>query len=127
MLDLAAHEELSPPEFVAPNKRRSPLVAMLLSMVFPGLGHLYIGLRRHAAWLIGTELLALAGTAYSSGVIHGQFILMPVSYTHLDVYKRQRKNDPPAMGSAAQGLVSSLSWYGVSGGGVGGLCAAAAR
>jgi hypothetical protein len=76
MLDLAAHEELSPPEFVAPNKRRSPLVAMLLSMVFPGLGHLYIGLRRHAAWLIGTELLALAGTAYSSGVIHGQFILM---------------------------------------------------
>ncbi len=62
--------------------RRSPAVALLLSMLFPGLGHLYIGLRQHAFWLIGSDLIGVATIAYGTGNLHGQAVLaIPALYS----------------------------------------------
>jgi TM2 domain-containing membrane protein YozV len=72
----STHEHSLMIALVPPAKRRSPIAALLLSVLFPGLGHLYIGLRRHAAWLIGAELLAIAGVAFGNGEIHGQSLVV---------------------------------------------------
>ena len=51
-------------------------MALLLSILFPGLGHLYIGLWQHAKWLIVCQGIALAVATYGSGTLHGQAILV---------------------------------------------------
>ena len=57
MLNLQTYEPLPEIAPTRPEKRKNPVVAMLLSIVFPGLGHLYLGSRRNAAWIAGFELL----------------------------------------------------------------------
>ncbi len=76
MLGLSTYETLQPLELVPATSRRSPIAALLLSMLFPGLGHLYIGLRRHAAWLIGSQAIAIAVVMYGSGNPHAEAIFV---------------------------------------------------
>ena len=63
----------SPP--VQPEKCRSALLALLLSLLFPGLGHLYLRFWRHAGWIIGFELLSLLMVAGGSGQFHAMAII----------------------------------------------------
>jgi hypothetical protein len=76
MLNLTTYEPLSALELVQPSRRRNPALALALSMFFPGLGHLYIGLRRNAALIMGFEALALLMVGFGTGMLHAQAILM---------------------------------------------------
>ena len=99
MLNLTEHEQLRPAELTPPERRRSPTVALLLSMLFPGLGHLYVGLRRNALWLVGCEGTALAIMTYGSGSLHGQSILVVPSlycFAMADAYFSARERNAGA-------------------------------
>jgi TM2 domain-containing membrane protein YozV len=81
MLDLAQYEELPPLDITPPATRRNPLIALALSLLFPGLGHLYLGMRRRAGWLIGFESLCLLLIWSGSGTLHGEAIFSaPIIY-----------------------------------------------
>jgi len=81
MLNLAVYEPVLNIELTKPDKRRSPLLAVVLSMVFPGLGHLYVGLRRNAAWIIGMEVLCVLFLFSSQGTLHANSVLaVPILY-----------------------------------------------
>jgi hypothetical protein len=81
MLNLAVYEPVPNIELTRPDKRRSPLLALVLSMVFPGLGHLYIGLRRNAAWIMGMEALCLLFLLAGEGTLHANGVLaVPILY-----------------------------------------------
>jgi len=58
-LNLLTYEPLPASAPVQPEQRRSPILAVLFSILFPGLGHLYLRFWRHAAWIIGCEFLLL--------------------------------------------------------------------
>jgi TM2 domain-containing membrane protein YozV len=81
MLNLAVYEPVPNFELTRPDKHRRPVLALVLSMVFPGLGHLYIGLRRNAAWIMGMEALCLLFLLSSQGALHANSVLaIPVLY-----------------------------------------------
>lgn len=69
MLQLQTYDPLPPLALTPPATRRSPALALLLSALCPGLGHLYIGLRRHAAWIFGMSLLCVL-LLFGSGTLH---------------------------------------------------------
>jgi len=74
-LNLSTYEALplSAPE--RPEVRRSPAVAAGLSFLFPGLGHLYLGMKRNGLWLIVFEVLSLLALYGGSGTLYSQAIL----------------------------------------------------
>jgi hypothetical protein len=81
MLNLAVYEPLPAAELTRPNKHRSPSIALALSMLFPGLGHLYIGLRRNAAWIIGFESLSILLLLFGAGTLRANAVLAaPILY-----------------------------------------------
>jgi TM2 domain-containing membrane protein YozV len=81
MPDLAQFEEPLPAEPSELGSRRSPELALLLSLLFPGLGHIYVGKTRSGFTIIAFESLALLGVFYASGDLHGNFILAaPILY-----------------------------------------------
>lgn len=83
MLNLAQYEELPSLDLVPPAKHRSPLLALALSALFPGLGQLYIGLHRNAAWIIGFEFYCIATIYAGSGTLHAQSIFVaPILYCY---------------------------------------------
>ena len=93
-LNLLTYEPLpaSPP--VQPEKRQSPLLALLLSLLFPGLGHLYLRFWRHAGWIIGFELLSLLMVAGGSGQLHAMAIIAAPSlylFAVIDAYFSARE------------------------------------
>ncbi len=59
-------EEMQVPAPHFEMKRKSPAVAVSLSALFPGLGHLYLGEKATAAELIGTTFAGMGGLALSS-------------------------------------------------------------
>jgi hypothetical protein len=93
-LNLTTYESLPPIALTPPEQRRSPELALILSCLFPGLGQLYVGLSRQAAWLGGTEVLALMFVFFGSGPFHGQaIIVVPSLYLFgiLDAYFSARE------------------------------------
>jgi len=75
MLNLTDYPTLPPLELTPPATRRSPALAFTLSLLFPGFGHLYIGLRRNAAWIAVIQALALMTASTGSGVLFYQAML----------------------------------------------------
>jgi len=59
MLGLTTYEPLPAFELTRPSRQVGPALALLLSLLCPGLGHLYIGLFSRAAWIFISELLCL--------------------------------------------------------------------
>src|SRR5579872_527644 len=55
----------SSPSFES-QRTKSPALAVGLSAVFPGLGHVYLGEKITAAGLMGTTLASLGGVSYSA-------------------------------------------------------------
>ena len=93
-LNLLTYEPLpaSPP--VQAEKRRSPVLALLLSLLFPGLGHLYLRFWRHACWIIGFELVSLLVIAGGSGQLHAMAIIAAPSlylFAVIDAYFSARE------------------------------------
>ena len=81
MLDLTQYEELPPLDFAPPTKRRSPELALALSLLFPGLGHMYLGMRRSGGWIIGMETLFMLLIFSGSGTLHDEALFSaPVLY-----------------------------------------------
>jgi hypothetical protein len=85
ILDLAQYEPLSPSEPEPPAQKRSPAAAFLLGAVFPGLGHLYLGQKRNAAWTAGFYIvfsaMLIAGIAGGLPTFLGTAILgLPAFY-----------------------------------------------
>jgi TM2 domain-containing membrane protein YozV len=76
MLNLTDYPTLSPLELTPPETRRSPALAFTLSLLFPGVGHLYIGQQRNAAVIIVIETLALAAAWTSNGTLFYQAMLV---------------------------------------------------
>jgi hypothetical protein len=74
-LNLQTYEPLSPSAPVQPEKPRNPLLALLLSLVFPGLGHVYLRFWRSAAWIAGFELIFLLLIANGNGMLHATAII----------------------------------------------------
>jgi TM2 domain-containing membrane protein YozV len=77
-----------------PQPRKSPMVAVLLSALLPGLGHLYVGDTRK-----GTRLIA-AGIAsfFLAVVVIGLFTGLAVwVYAMVDAYKAAARTNPPAL------------------------------
>jgi hypothetical protein len=74
-LNLLTYEPLPALAPTQPETRRKPLLALLLSLIFPGLGHLYLRLWRHAAWIIGFELLCLLAIAGGAGQLHAAALI----------------------------------------------------
>lgn len=69
-LNLQTYETLPASLPDRPETRRSPILALLLSLPFPGIGHLYLRSWRNGGWIIGIELLLLAFVAGASGQLH---------------------------------------------------------
>jgi hypothetical protein len=81
MLDLTQYEELPPLDLTPPTRRKSPELALALSLLFPGLGHTYLGMHRSAGWIIATETFLLLLIFSGSGTLHAQAIFSaPVLY-----------------------------------------------
>ncbi len=81
MLDLTQYEELPPLDLAPPTRRRSPELALALSLLFPGLGHIYLGMRRSAGWIIGMETLFMLLIFSGSGTLHAEALFSaPVLY-----------------------------------------------
>jgi hypothetical protein len=76
MFNLTDYPTLPPLELTLPATRRSPALAFTLSLLFPGLGHLYVGLRRNAAWIAGTQTIALLVACTGSGTLFYQAMLI---------------------------------------------------
>jgi hypothetical protein len=74
-LNLLTYEPLPALVPVQPEKRRNAVLAMLLSLLFPGLGHLYLRFWRHAVWIMGFELLSLLIIAGGNGQLHAIAII----------------------------------------------------
>jgi hypothetical protein len=97
-LNLSNYEPLAPLELVPPATKKSPAAAFLLSLLFPGAGHLYIGLNRNAAWLAGFAFLQfvalICGAIFRAPVLAGVAILgLPVTYifAFLDAFYSARE------------------------------------
>jgi hypothetical protein len=93
-LNLLTYEPLPASPLVQPEKRRSPLLALLLSLFFPGLGHLCLRFWRHAAWIIGFELLSLLVIANGNGQLHATAIIAAPSlylFAIIDAYFSARE------------------------------------
>ena len=74
-LNLLTYEPLPALAPTQPENRRNPVLALLLSFVFPGFGHLYLRFWRHAAWIIGFELLCLFAIAGGDGQFHASALI----------------------------------------------------
>jgi len=74
-LNLLTYEPLPASAPVQPEKRRNPIVAVLLSILFPGLGHVYLRFWRHAAWIIGCELVLLLSVVGGESQWHASAII----------------------------------------------------
>jgi hypothetical protein len=93
-LNLQTYEPLPTSAPVQPELRRSPVLAMLLSLLLPGLGHLYLKSWRIAGWIIGAEFLALLIVAGGNGQLHAAAIItVPALYLFaiIDAYFRARE------------------------------------
>lgn len=93
MLELNNYEHLPALELVRPEKQKNPLVAFALSLIFPGLGHLYLGLTARALWAAGFQCLGII-LITMQGTLHGQGILMVPSiycFAALDAYFAARE------------------------------------
>ena len=93
-LNLQTYEPLpaSPP--IQPEKRYSPALALILSLLFPGLGHFYLRFWRRGNWIIGLELLALLIVAVGNGQLHAAAIISVPSiylFAIIDAYFSARE------------------------------------
>ncbi|HEY6375916.1 MAG TPA: hypothetical protein VIX90_10385 [Edaphobacter sp.] len=70
------YSPLPPLELTPPANGRSPALAFTLSLLFPGFGHFYIGLKRNAAWIAGIQALALVIAFSGSGTWFYQAMLV---------------------------------------------------
>lgn len=80
MLGLTAYEPLPALELTPPSRQVRPALALLLSLLCPGLGHLYIGLFSRAAWIFFSELLCLAFLALQGSVQAAAVLSIPTIY-----------------------------------------------
>ena len=81
MLNLTQHEALPPLDLALPAKRRSPGLALALSLLFPGLGQAYLGMHGSAGWIIGAESVLLLLIYSGAGNLHAQAIFSaPILY-----------------------------------------------
>lgn len=84
-LDLSTYEPLPPANLDAPEVKKSPATAFLLSLLFPGFGHFYLGLKLNAAWIAGFALLqvnlSVAGFVWRSArLIELAFTFLSATY-----------------------------------------------
>jgi hypothetical protein len=75
MLDLQSYEPLPSSAPVRPEEPRNPLLALFLSLVFPGLGHGLLGFWKSAACIAGFEVVFLLLIANGNGMLHGIAII----------------------------------------------------
>ena len=80
MLGLTAYEPLPALELTPPSRQVRPALALLLSLLCPGLGHLYIGLFSRAAWIFFSELLCLAFLALQGSLQAAAVLSIPTIY-----------------------------------------------
>jgi hypothetical protein len=92
-LGLLTYDSIPASAPVQPEKRRNPLLALLLSLLFPGIGHLYLRLWRQAGWLICLELLCLLAIA-GGGQFHANAVIAVPSlylFAVIDAYFSARE------------------------------------
>jgi hypothetical protein len=95
MLNLRDEPSLLAPQPVSPEKYRSPTIAFLLSVLCPGLGHLYIGLKENAARIVCAELASIAAL-FTTGPLHDAAVLaIPAIYCFamIDAYMGARESN----------------------------------
>ena len=95
MLNLQDDQALFAPQPDTPEAYRNPTTAFLLSLLCPGLGHLYLGLRSNAAWIFGMELLCVA-IFFTTGTLHDAAVLsIPAIYCFamIDAYASARESN----------------------------------
>jgi hypothetical protein len=80
MLGLTSYEPLPALELTPPSRQVRPVLALLLSVLCPGLGHLYIGLFSRAAWIFFSELLCLAFLAVQGPLQTAAVFSIPAIY-----------------------------------------------
>jgi hypothetical protein len=93
-LNLLTYEPLPALAPAQPEKRRNAVLALLLSLLFPGLGHLYLRFWRHAGWIIGLELLSLLTIIAGNGQLHASAIIAAPSlylFAIVDAYFSARE------------------------------------
>lgn len=93
-LNLQSYEPLPDIPPTPPEKRRSPVLAMLLSLIFPGLGHAYLHSWRNAAWIGGFEVLFLLTIVGGKGQAHATALISAPSlylFAVVDSYFRARE------------------------------------
>ena len=90
MLGLTAYDPLPALELTPPSRQVRPALALLLSLLCPGLGHLYIGLFSRAAWIFFSELLCLALLAVQGSLQTAAVFSLPAIYffAMIDAYPR---------------------------------------
>src|SRR6185437_4696253 len=95
MQSVNAHPLTSPDESIsAPLRRRNPSFALFLSLIYPGLGHLYVGLRKNALWIISMQTLSFLVIANGTGMLHGAAVLTVPSlycFAAIDAYLDARE------------------------------------
>jgi hypothetical protein len=80
MLGLTTHEPLPALELTRPSRQVRPALALLLSLLCPGLGHLYVGLFSRAAWIFFSELLCLCLLAAQGPLQRAAVFSIPAIY-----------------------------------------------
>ena len=93
-LNLETYEPLPALAPTQPEKRRSPFLALFVSFLFPGLGHIYLRFWRQASWIIGFELLSLLMIVGGSGQLHALAIIAAPSlylFAIVDAYFSARE------------------------------------
>src|ERR1700758_4711663 len=93
-LNLLTYEPIPAVVPSQPEKRYSPLLALLLSLLIPGLGYLYLRAWRQAAWIMGFELLSLVLIVGGTGQLHATAIIAAPSlylFAIIDAYFMARE------------------------------------
>jgi hypothetical protein len=93
-LNLLTYQPIPAVVPLQPDKRYSPLLALFLSFVFPGLGYFYLRAWRQAAWIMGLELLSLGVITAGTGQVHATAIIAAPSlylFAIIDAYFRARE------------------------------------
>jgi hypothetical protein len=114
---MASHADNSSPLLTAPYARppKAPALAAFLSLVLPGIGHVYIGQVAKAL----VFLAALVGCLYgaSEGALFPLAFLVPFLYLFcaIDAYRAAEELNARALGTASCGTeIVESPWWGAS-------------
>ena len=100
MLDLAPQEPPFHVPLKLPERRKNPTAAFLMSLLWPGLGHIYLGEVKKAAWLVALQILGLVFTLGNSQWEMQGILMVPAIYCFgfTDAYYSAREWNAGAQG-----------------------------